>query len=95
MSTIAETSGSAGNVYGRRNPKLLEAALELLAAMVKGEADLAARVRDWASLSGRSSVLESEAVIEEEDKQIPGFLGDLVQMMTSSGTGVRIAAASW
>jgi hypothetical protein len=97
MTTISEASGNgSGPSHGRRNPKLLEAALELLAAMVKGEAELAARVRDWPSTSGRSILLDSATLTgDEEENSIPGFLGDLVQMISASGTAVRIAAASW
>ena len=98
MGIIAEASGNGnGGTFGRRNPRLLEAALDLLAAMVKGEAEVAGQIREWGmGAEGATAMSEESAVLEEEGASgIPGFMGELVHMMTTAGPGVRIAAASW
>lgn len=77
----------------RRNPRILEAALDLLAALVKGQADLASIMRSWKVDPAQEPKVTGFK--GEEDISIPGFLGDLVDMMSSGSTGVRIAAASW
>ncbi|ORY26906.1 armadillo-type protein, partial [Naematelia encephala] len=66
-----------------RSPKLLEAALELLAALVKGQPELAAIARSWA--------------VDDDDPRsdmVPGLLGVLVDMLSISPAGIPIGAAS-
>lgn len=72
----------------RRHPKLLEAALDLLAALVKGTPELAGMIMNWSSASG--SVKQ-----DEEDGTSQGAVSQLITLMAGAPTGVRIAAASW
>lgn len=64
---------------------MLEATLDLLAALLKGQPDLAAVVRDWPVAGGSEGIDESEE----------GFVGELRGLMGGASTPVRIAAASW
>ncbi|KAK4689772.1 armadillo repeat-containing protein 8, partial [Tremellales sp. Uapishka_1] len=65
----------------RPNLKLLEAALDLLAALVKGQPDLAALIRSWNA--------EDDRVGENSE-----FMSGLVDMLMVGPTNVRIASAS-
>lgn len=87
---VSTTSGGLGSA--RRNPKLLEAALDLLAALVKDQPDLARIIRHWPD--GRTYLRGPEAGAEG-DEGGQGFMGELLVMMRGSPTAVRIAAASW
>jgi len=81
----------------RLNPKLLEASLDLLAALVKGQPRLAAAVRSW-SLEPRDEIPYDSAtddLDEQERSSSPQFVGLSVDMLLTGPTAVRIAVASW
>lgn len=71
---------------GRRpQPRLLEAALDLLAALVKGQPNIATVVREW-DVSG---------VLDPDDTAAAtGVIGLLVQLLETGPPGVRIAVAN-
>lgn len=75
-------------MQARRNHKLLEATLDLLASLVKGQAELAGLARGW-------KVQSTSSTVDAEGGSIPGFIGVLVEMMRGGNPGVRIAAAGW
>ncbi len=86
--------GSSAN--RKQNAKLLEAALELLAALVKGQPTLAVIVRTWTSDSARDE--GCEMILDDGDEKsanLPEFVGLSVDILLSGPTAVRIAAASW
>lgn len=70
------------------NPKLLEAALDLLAALVKGQPRVAAYIREWSATS--------PIAIGGDDDDEPTPFPDVyvfVQLMETGPPGVRIAVA--
>jgi hypothetical protein len=79
---------SAGPGAARRNPKLLEANIDLLAALIKGQPDLAVEVRRWPRIA-----LPPVAVIDEGEAD--GFVAEMLLLLKGSSTAVRIAIASW
>jgi hypothetical protein len=97
ISTSAILSSAPGP--RRQNPKLLEAALDLLAVLVKGQPDLAGMVRSWSSFERESEDTMMESVSmsgEEKDRTpLPVIIGEVVDLLVSGPTTVRIAAASW
>lgn len=71
---------------GRRpQPRVLEAALDLLAALVKGQPNIAAMIRGY----DVSEMLEGDGVGPGED-----VIGLLVQLLETGPPGVRIAVAN-
>ena len=76
------------------NSKLLEAALDLLAALVQGQPELATAVRSWTSESMPSQPAE-EADTGEVRSHLPEFIGLSMDMLLLGPTTVRIAAANW
>jgi hypothetical protein len=102
LDNISSSSSSvSGQTLGARkqNPKLLEAALDLLTALVKGQPTLAATVRAWSvggNKEGEDVVMESVISIDDKERlALPGIVGDLVDLLSSGPTSARIAAASW
>ncbi|RSH90252.1 hypothetical protein EHS25_001586 [Saitozyma podzolica] len=101
LDNISSSSSSvSGQTLGARkqNPKLLEAALDLLTALVKGQPTLAATVRAWSvggNKEGEDVVMESVISIDDKERlALPGIVGDLVDLLSSGPTSARIAAAS-
>jgi hypothetical protein len=94
------------SVVRRSTPKALEAALELLAALIKGQPIQAASLRSWVSKADDAMMLEStwsprsplsslySPSLEREPK-LPEFFALLEDLLVTSSTSVRIAAASW
>lgn len=76
----------------RANTKLLEASLDLLAALVKGQSALSTNIRLWTSDLG--DVLREDEV-DQNDFPLPRFISILVDMLLQSPTPVRIASANW
>lgn len=87
-------------------PKALEAALELLAALVKGQHALAGTVRSWMSDGHNEEYFDSvmppgspfpglRSPTFEKEPRLPEMFTLLLDLMATSGTSVRIAAASW
>jgi hypothetical protein len=87
LNTISPSSDST-----RRNPKILQATLEVLAALVKGRPDLATMVRQWPESRISASFPQGAGIMEEETS---GVVRELLQLLKTAPTAVRIAAASW
>ncbi|KAK8846743.1 hypothetical protein IAR55_005830 [Kwoniella newhampshirensis] len=104
LSTIISINPETGSSYGpgnqRQSPKLVEAALDLLAALIKGQPSVAAAVRSWSSLSnsawGEGGIGDDVEFGEGEGDVLitREFISRLVSMLLLCPTGVRIAAAS-
>ena len=97
ISTI--TASSLSSLPSRKpNAKLLESALDLVAGIVKGQSALANLVRTWQS-TDQSDVMSmsvdfSESGKTDKDRPMSEFMGTLSDLLTSTFTNVRIAAAS-
>ncbi|WWD22052.1 hypothetical protein CI109_106540 [Kwoniella shandongensis] len=104
VSTIILINPETGSSYGggnrRQNPKLVEAALDLLAALIKGQPNIAAAIRSWSSSSssawGEGGIGDDVEFGEGEGDVLitREFISRLVSMLLLCPTGVRIAAAS-
>lgn len=70
----------------RPNPKLLEAALDLLSALVKGQPRIAMFVRQWSV---------GLNVTGEDGLPVPDVVAVLGQLLETGPPGVRIAVAGW
>lgn len=81
----------------RPNPKVLEAALDLLAAIVRDQPKLAATIRSWphGANEPESPVAIEVAVQEDTADRLPGITGELMDLLSNSQIAVRIAAAHW
>ena len=95
-----------GSVVRRSTPKAVEAALDLLAALVKGQPALAGMIRSWTSKSADKVVFESTrsptsplpslySPSPDREARVPEFFVLLQDLLSTSSTSVRIAAASW
>ncbi|WRT65023.1 uncharacterized protein IL334_001964 [Kwoniella shivajii] len=91
LSTILSLTPSPGTYYSTRkpNPKLIEAALDLLAALIKGQSSLSSAVRSWSAYEDLDDIMEDEDDIRKYE-----FVGVLTGLVLSGHTNVRIAAAS-
>lgn len=69
----------------RPNPKLLEAALDLLSALVKGQPQVAAIVREWLAPMSVS--------VDDGTLALPDVISVMVQLLETGPTGARIAVA--
>lgn len=65
----------------RPNPRILEAALDLVAALVKGQPGIAQYVREWGGIS------------DITDDSVSDMVSLLVQLLETGPPGVRIAVA--
>lgn len=84
---LTTTSIACTAPAGRKvNAKLLEASLDLLAAVIKGQPNLAAVVRRWN--------IDDDVFFDAENQE-SSFVDSLVEMLTAGPTPVRIAAANW
>ncbi|WVR04430.1 hypothetical protein IAU60_001433 [Kwoniella sp. DSM 27419] len=91
LSTVLNSGPSAP---GRKpNVKLIEAALELLAALIKGQPGLASAVRSWSTWE----IDEMQVDDAGEEAELPtreGLLSHLIDLVTLGPASVRTAAAS-
>jgi hypothetical protein len=84
---LTTTSIACTTPAGRKvNAKLLEASLDLLAAVIKGQPNLAAVVRRWN--------IDDDVFFDAENQE-SSFVDALVDMLTAGPTSVRTAAANW
>jgi hypothetical protein len=84
---LTTTSIACTAPTGRQvNAKLLEASLDLLAAVIKGQPSLAAVVRRWN--------IDDDVFFDAENQEA-SFVDSLVEMLAAGPTSVRIAAANW
>lgn len=102
VAMIADSS----SVVRRSAPKALEAALELMAALIKGQPTVAAMLRSW-TLTGKSAPVPDlpkspispippiYSPMLDREQRVPDFFALLQELLATSSTGVRIAAASW
>ncbi|WWD00304.1 hypothetical protein V866_007215 [Kwoniella sp. B9012] len=84
------TPSSGGSFYTTRKPntKLIEASLDLLAALVKGQPALSIAIRSW-------NLYDNTRNIEDEDgARKSEFIGILLELVSSGPANTRIAAAS-
>jgi hypothetical protein len=76
----------------RPNPRLLEAALDLLAALVKGQPAIARAIRDCVGDDTHSHSYDGD--VDMSDTRPPDMVQLLVQLLETGPPGVRIAVAS-
>ncbi|WWC67683.1 uncharacterized protein I206_101595 [Kwoniella pini CBS 10737] len=89
MNSISALTPSSGNYYTTRKPntKLIEASLDLLAALIKGQPSLSIAIRAW-------TFYEDEESMNDDESPKSEFVGILTGLVGSGPTNVRIAAAS-
>lgn len=98
VSQLAGPSPQGSSTSTKRpNPKVLEAALDLLAAIVRDQPVLAATVRSWPQvpLEPESPMAIDAAVQEDIADRLPGIIGELMDLLSNSQIAVRVAAAHW
>lgn len=97
VSQIAGPSPQGSASTKRPNPKVLEAALDLLAAIVRDQPVLAATVRSWPQVprEPESPMAIDAAVQENTADRLPGIIGELMDLLSNSQIAVRVAAAHW
>lgn len=80
-------SATASPSYRKTHAKLLEAVLDLLAAVIKGQPDIAILTRRW----------HSEIGIDSSDhlREATGVVDCLVILLAPGPTAIRIASANW
>jgi hypothetical protein len=87
---------SSNHAGKRQNSKLLEAAIDLLASLVKGQPKLARDILSWSSHS-RAESSESAMPLSPGilPPKTPEIIDILLELLNSGPTPVRIAAAGW
>ena len=85
VSTIHTATASAS--YRKTHAKLLEAVLDLLAAVIKGQPDIAVLTRRWSAAA--------ENGVASYSREGTGVAEWLVVLLAPGPTAVRIASANW
>nr|XP_018265756.1 uncharacterized protein I303_02129 [Kwoniella dejecticola CBS 10117]OBR87914.1 hypothetical protein I303_02129 [Kwoniella dejecticola CBS 10117] len=93
MSSISLLTPVSGTYYSTRKPnnRLIEASLDLLAALVKGQPSLSIAIRSWNLYDEDGGMLDEESPSPSPKSE---FVGILTGLVIAGPTIVRIAAAS-